>query len=172
MQMKKVLFYPLTVVLLFHPSMGRADEESPQAEPRQSTASFIRELHDKPRADFSDALRIIQTLQQNKDTAAKFEACRLFLMDKNVIPRSWTYRKDSPITQSMVAYMVCNTLKIEGGVTMRLFGNSERYAMRECIHIGLITDAKPKQYVTGKELLAIFSRAELYKKNGDLESLK
>jgi hypothetical protein len=130
-------------------------------------------MYEKQRASFEDVCRVISTLLHDKDPQQPFDKMRTSLIKEGIIPGDWVYKRESPVTKGMLAYMLCKVLDIKGGLTMRIFGTSQRYALRECKWIGLITRASSaKEYVSGKELLAIFTRASVYKKEGSLRSLQ
>jgi len=139
---------------------------------RLERTAFIRNLYKKEKADFGDACFVIANLTKSKEATGPFKKLRDELIKEEIIPKKWTYKKDSPLTKGMISYMLCKTLKIKGGLTMRVFGATERYALRECLYIGLVVKGEStSQYVSGKELLAIFSRASIYKREGSLKSL-
>ena len=60
---------------------------------------------------------------------------------------------------------------IQGGLTMRIVGVTERYALRETDYLNLLTGKYPQQYVTGRELIDTILRAEIFKKEGSLDSI-
>lgn len=60
----------------------------------------------------------------------------------------------------MIARVICMEAKIRGGATMRLFGPSERYAVKELNYMGWLPDMSPGQSLSGAQMLAVLSRAE------------
>ena len=60
----------------------------------------------------------------------------------------------------MVARVVCIEAKIKGGATMRMFGPSERYAVKELNFMGWLNDMTTGQAMSGGQLIAVLSRAE------------
>ena len=63
-------------------------------------------------------------------------------------------------------------LGIKGGLTIRLFGLSRRYALRECISIGLMTRGSAEKYVKGRMLIDVISDAGIYQREGNLNSVR
>ena len=59
-----------------------------------------------------------------------------------------------------IAKAVCIETGIKGGVTMRLFGARERYAVRELNYRSWLNNRTPAQAITGMELIAMLSEAE------------
>lgn len=60
----------------------------------------------------------------------------------------------------MIARAVCKEANIRGGLTMRVFGPVERYAVKELDHMGWLADKTPSQSISGAQLIALLSRAE------------
>lgn len=59
-----------------------------------------------------------------------------------------------------IAKAVCMETGIKGGVTMRLFGARERYAVRELNYRQWLADMTPSQAVSGMQLIALLGEAE------------
>jgi hypothetical protein len=55
---------------------------------------------------------------------------------------------------------------------MIVFGNSERYATRECLHLGILMPGAQSRYVKGGELLGILARAQVFRKTGKAVTLQ
>jgi hypothetical protein len=60
----------------------------------------------------------------------------------------------------MIARAVCIEAKIKGGLTMRVFGPSERYAVHELNAMGWLPGLTPSQSIPGPQLFAVLSKAE------------
>lgn len=142
-----------------------------ESKPEKRT-EFIRNMYKREKAEFADACRVIKTLLDHTDQEESFSSVRKNLIEKKVIPSDWTYTRTSPVTKGMVSSMLCNALNIKGGITMRILGNTQRYALRECVWIGIVLEGTVDEYVSGGELLAIFARAEIFQKHGDIRSIQ
>jgi hypothetical protein len=153
------------------------------AVPRDAFAdknAFFRALHEKPVATFRDLVAVVHMLTWNVHEEKPFEELRAELVVKRILPSDWTYKPESPVTKSMAAYGVCAALEnvgegeynIPGGLTMLVFGNSERYALRECIHLGIVMPGYSGRYVKGGELLGILARSQAYRKTGKAVTLQ
>jgi hypothetical protein len=60
--------------------------------------------------------------------------------------------------------MVCRALGVKGGLTMRIFGPSERYCLRECQYLELMASGGcTYQDCRGGELVSVIDRADRYK---------
>jgi hypothetical protein len=142
---------------------------------RAQDAGFYRDLFRKARADFADGVRTMLTLKEGKDPGA-LPYAELHARGKKagLFQKDWNFKASSPLTKGQVSYMVVKALGIEGGLTMRLFGPSQRYAIRECEHLGIIKpgETESARYVSGGELMAILTRANNYKKEGTVNVLR
>lgn len=144
-----------------------ADEaaEAPAEEPKKDlpvdgATAYYLSLHGKRACTYEDGLRAVLILIEGRNYVRTFDEMRLALMEHNVIPDDWSYAADSPITVGMIAYMLVETLEIDGGISLRVMGNSRRYATRECSWLGLIKTGQQRAYVQGPELLGILQRAK------------
>ena len=153
------------------------------AAPRPADAdknAFFRALNDKPVADFRDLVTVVHMLSRDAHPEKPFEELRAELAAEGILPADWAYKPESPVTRGMAAYGVCGafaTVKdgehgIPGGLTMIVFGNSERYALRECLHLGILMPGAQGRYVKGGELLGILARAQAYRKTGKAVTLQ
>jgi len=61
-----------------------------------------------------------------------------------------------------IAKAVCIEAKIKGGLTMRVFGPKERYAVRELNHLGWLPNMSRTQAISGLKLIGLLSEAEDY----------
>jgi hypothetical protein len=59
-----------------------------------------------------------------------------------------------------IAKAVCIEAGIEGGLTMRVLGPKERYAVMELNYLGWLPDLSTRQSVSGGQLVALLCRAE------------
>ena len=86
------------------------------------------------------------------------------LREKGIISRaiSETAAKDTLLDKGTAAYMFCQALGIKGGMWMRLFGQSQRYCLRELVFEGLMQASGIHELVSGAELVDMFTRAVDY----------
>jgi len=141
--------------------------------------AFFRELNEKPQAEVRDLVTAVHILARDRHEEKSFESMRAELAVEGILPSGWTYKAESPVTVGMVAYGVCGALAkvpdgahgIPGGLTMTLFGNSQRYALRECRYLGIIP-AETGRTPRGADLLGILARAAAYRKTGSAQTLQ
>jgi len=157
----------LTVVAvclgLFAPQ-ARADT------PGETDAEFFMSLSYKKVAMLDDAYRAVAILTRGKDDLKEPAKCRDFLVERKIARGKWGLAPDTPLTKGKLAYMVCQALGIKGGVTMRLFGPSQRYCLFECEFLELMTGGAPYEHVTGGELVSTIDRADQHKQTEEAEA--
>lgn len=149
-----LILIPVTVVL-----NGQGENKV-----QQGATFYLRGLVIKGNATYYDAFRLINGLKEGKDIpGATFDELKNKLAAGKIIPSSWNNVKEKDfINRADFAYMLVKTLNIKGGLTLRLFGLTPRYALRECVMRRLIPDGFPNQLISGGELLSILIRAEKY----------
>jgi len=59
-----------------------------------------------------------------------------------------------------IALAVCRESGVKGGLTMRVFGPRERYAVNELNYRGWLPGMSPEQALSGLQLIALLSKAE------------
>ena len=137
-----------------------------EAPPRQESPelNFLNDLYYKKNAQFSDALKVATILLRMYDPQRDFAFDLATLREKGIISRaiSETTAKDTLLDKGTAAYMFCQALGIKGGMWMRLFGQSQRYCLRELVFEGLMQASGIHELVSGAELVDMFTRAVDY----------
>lgn len=132
----------------------------------EANNSFYRILAAKPNATFEDAVQAFFNLavgtQQQQAGTASFDDQARALIDMKIIRKKWTRKPKARLTRGRVAHMICRTCGIRGGLTMTIFGASERYAYRECVYKGVWSGGNQRARVTGGELLGLLKWAADY----------
>ena len=130
----------------------------------QAETSYFRELADRKATFLSDGFYSVCLLLGVADKYNNFESQKNFLKEKGMLPAKLTdLRPEAPLRKGVAAYMFCRALEIKGGAVMRVFGASERYALRELVFNELMKEGHPREIVNGKELLSILLRVSDYK---------
>jgi hypothetical protein len=88
------------------------------------------------------------------------------LKRRRLLPPEFDAPADEAVRRGTVAYALCRALEIRGGVTMRLFGLSPRYAVRELVDLGIFPMSSPDQTFSGTELVGVIGKAEDYQRGG------
>ncbi len=139
---------------------------------RESRTAWLRRIYATDRCRFGDGLRAVAGLVAGAPLDEPFAAIRKRVVDEGVMPDSWDALEESELTKGHLAYLLCGALKIKGGLTMRIVGITRRYALREAIYVGLIERGSTEEFVSGRELIDVTRRAEIYKAEGSLESIR
>ncbi len=118
--------------------------------------AYYRMLAAKPNATFEDAVRVFHELVTGQPVAedATFESLAAALVERKIIRSDWT-DANAKLTRGRAAYMICRACDIKGGLTMRIFGPSERYCFRECVYLGVWPGGNQRDLMTGGELMGV-----------------
>ena len=98
-----------------------------------------------------------------------------FLKEKNLLPKKYASEFDpmQPLRKGITAYIFCKALGIKGGLALRLFGMSERYALKEIAFQGIMSSGNVNDIVSGEELVSVVMQATNYtakrQKSGTVE---
>lgn len=147
-----------------------AQDKPAPAPGKESRTAYLRRIFEKDRATYGDACRALLSLIKEEHTDAEFGAVSGDLAGRGVVSADWNLQEASLLTKGTLAYMVCQSLGIKGGLTMRVFGMTRRYALRECQHLGVMTTGSVDEYVTGRELLDVITNAAVFKAEGNTDS--
>jgi len=132
----------------------------------QADTGFFRKLLKAPKTSVLDAYRGIAYLvldaaaRQEAEKAGTYEAYRSALLAADVISGQWDYQPDDPATKGLLGYLACRAIPLRGGLTIRLFGLSQRYALLECIDQEIIDRGGTHKSINGRELLSILKAIE------------
>ena len=132
--------------------------------PVQADTSYFRELVNKGNATYYDACRMIAIMESGQDNQdVKFADLKKGLTELGIISADWDAKKESElVNRGELSYMLFKALEMKGGVTVRIFGVSCRYAFRECVDKKLIVEGYASQLLSGEELISILAEAEKY----------
>jgi len=124
--------------------------------PLSADNAFYRVLAAKANATFDDAVRgFFELTVEVSGRDVPFAKQAQALSDMQIIKSKWSGAPKAKLTRGRVAYMICTACGIEGGLTMRVFGASERYAFRECLYLGVWGSGNQRDYLTGGELMGL-----------------
>jgi hypothetical protein len=133
--------------------------------PGDTDAEFFMALAYKQVAMMDDGYQAVALLVRGEFDLTDATAARNYLVERKIARRDWPVAADSPLTRGRLAYMVCQALGIKGGVTMRLFGPSQRYCLAECQYLELTVGGATYEHVSGGELVSVIDRADQYKES-------
>ena len=125
--------------------------------------TLLRELMEKKEVTLADGCRAIYYFRGGDENEKDIDAIVARLLEMEYIEKSYREKLDDRLRRGQFAYLLCKALDIKGGLTMRIIGTRERYALREVIFLGLMPDVNKAKYVNGMEVLGVLSRAEDYR---------
>ena len=130
--------------------------------PAQSDARFFMLLSHKNVATMGDGYQAVAMLVRHEGALTDPAECRKMLVGRNVARATWGDDLQAPLPKGRLAYMVCQALGVKGGLTMRLFGPTERYCLFECQYLELMVGGAQYQHCPGGELVSVIDRADQY----------
>ncbi|UCC94869.1 MAG: hypothetical protein JSW40_08665 [Candidatus Omnitrophota bacterium] len=146
------------------PSEARIAEEQESSKSSPIQEDYFQKLLSKDTASFSDTCIVLAILMRIEDKYSDFDSQVVFFKERGIVSNRIASGRgpDDPLKKGVAAYMFCKSLGIKGGLWMRLFGVSQRYALRELIFENIILEGNVDDTVSGKELIFIASQAANY----------
>jgi hypothetical protein len=123
-------------------------------------ADYVRDLMQKKKASVGDVCRVFAAYATDEKPPKTAKEAAQVLVKKGWLPEGWAEDLEENASLGEVSYLLCEALKIKGGLTMRLLGNSSRYAYKECVAKRLVKANGPHSAVSGRDLLGIAGRLE------------
>ena len=138
--------------------------KSPQPLPKEeSEDSYFQDLLSRKITYNKDACKAIVILLGVKETYADLDSQKAFLEESKIIPiKGREFDLEAPLYKGVAARMFCCALGIKGGLWLRFFGMSERYALRELVYEGIMFGGSADEIVNGQELVLMLTKAAEY----------
>jgi len=131
------------------------------------SAEYLDRVASQPNVTEADAVTGMLLLLNSPKKMTFAQGVEL-LRQRKIISGQWSCRADREITRGKVAYMVYQVCNMTGGLTLQVFGPSERYCLRELQYRGLMAKGLSHTEVTGMEYVAILARADELRETGDV----
>lgn len=125
---------------------------------------FWHTLADKPLASNDAAFHGLLLYTDGSDPAENYEQRVRMLKDRKMLPSRFDGAADDAVKRGDLAVAIVRILDIKGGLTMRLFGPSPRYAVRELTYETIFPPSSPHQTFSGAEFVGIIGRIEDYQR--------
>jgi hypothetical protein len=142
------------------------------AQGKETRTAYLRRVFEKDLASTGDACRMMLSLASGEHTDAEFATLRADLESRGIVEAAWELEESARLTKGTLAFMLARTLGVKGGLTASVLGMTRRYALKECVYLGLMEEGATGQYVTGRELIDVVTNAEIYRQEGSLDSLR
>lgn len=124
--------------------------------------AFWRDLSEKEVATWGDAVLLGAALRQADRPVTGFTEAEKFLQESGLLSGIVIRPAAAPLRRGTTALLFLRLVEIRGGFWYRLLPNSERYAHREAVFQGLMAAEKSAMFISGAELVSIFTRAQDY----------
>jgi hypothetical protein len=128
---------------------------------------FWHALPDRKVVGNDEAFHALLLFLDETDPATDYDGRVRALKDRKLLPSGFNRAANDAVTRGTLAVAFARALNIKGGLTMTLFGPTERYATRELMYTGLFPSSSPNQTFSGQELVGIFGRAEDYQRTNE-----
>jgi hypothetical protein len=139
------------------PTEAVVEPKKQEAAPRQAiNRDYFRRLVKQSRARKVDGVYTVMVLLGKEKEFKTFPEELAYLEKNGYIPQGKRWDLNASLTKGELAFMLCKVLEIKGGIHMRLFGVSPRYALAELVYMGLMTQGREADVVTGRELAFTF----------------
>lgn len=133
---------------------------------KEDSAAFLDRMSSARTVTENDALRGMLLLVDAKDDCTTFADRVQKVRSEKLVAAEWDFDAHRPLTRGKLAYMVYQACRIQGGVMLAVAGPSQRYCLRELQYRGVMTEGSALMPVSGMELVAILTRADICRKTG------
>jgi hypothetical protein len=125
---------------------------------------FWHALPERTAVSNDEAFHALLLFVEGQDAGGSYDQRVTLLKDKRMLPAGFDGGAAEPVRRGTLAVALTQALSIKGGLTMRMFGARDRYAVRELQYAGLYPPSSPQQTFSGQEFLGIIGRAEDYQR--------
>ena len=98
------------------------------------------------------------------DKCADYAARVNALKSRKMLPRDFHEGPTDAADRGTLAVALVKVLKIDGGLTMRVFGASPRYAVRALEYRDVFPTSSPNQGISGAQFVGIMQKAEEFER--------
>lgn len=132
---------------------------------------FWHTLPDRRIASNDEAFHALLLFVDGSDPSGDYDGRVATMKQRGMLPADFNGLQAAGVKRGTVAVAIARALEIKGGLSMRLFGPTPRYAMRELQYMNLFPPSSPQQTFSGQELLGIIGRAEDYQRSFNEDAL-
>jgi len=137
----------------------------------ENSAEYLDRMSSRETVTENDALSGMLMLLDGQDQAKTFTQRVDSLKKRDILASSWSHDAGRATTRGRLAYMISQAAKIKGGVILRVLGPSQRYCLREMQYIEMMGKGAPQGEITGMELVAVITRADVYIRTGKVPNI-
>jgi hypothetical protein len=130
-----------------------------------SQIAYWHTLPDRNVISNDEAFHGLLLFVDSEDSSSSYEQRVAKLKSRKMLPADFHAPAAAAADRGTLAVILVRVLSIHGGVTMHLFGDQPRYAVRELVYAGLYPPSSPQQVFSGAQFLGIIGRAEDYQRD-------
>lgn len=128
----------------------------------QTQLEFWHTLATRPVTSNDEAFHGLLLYLDQRDDAPDYTGRVGVLQERGLLPMKFNRPADEAVTRGTLAVALVRAMDIKGGLTMRVFGPSQRYATRELMAMNLYPLSSPHQTFSGSEFIGVIGRMEDY----------
>jgi hypothetical protein len=126
----------------------------------EAQLEFWHMLPQRKAVSNDEAFHALLLFVDGQDAATDYDSRVQLLTQRKMLPSGFNESAGQTLRRGTLAVALTQALSIQGGLTMRVFGASPRYAVRELQYRGVYPPSSPQQTFSGAEFLGIIGRAE------------
>jgi hypothetical protein len=125
-----------------------------------SQLSFWHELAGHHLTSNDDAFHGILLDLDGHDKSKDYAQRVSTLKSRGLLKASFDEPADVAIERGTLATIVVKVLHIHGGWVMHVFGDTQRYALRELVYLGIFPPSSPQQTFSGSEFVGVIGKID------------
>ena len=126
----------------------------------ETQIEFWHRLAEQSVTSNDDAFHGLLMFLEGDDPAEDYAGRVSVLRRRGMLPGGFDQPANQAVERGTLAVAIVKALKIDGGVMLRLFGPTPRYAVRELVFMNLYPPSSPNQTFSGTEFLGIMGKVE------------
>ncbi|MFH1782473.1 MAG: hypothetical protein ABH848_02530 [Candidatus Omnitrophota bacterium] len=122
---------------------------------------YFRSLLERRITSFKDICGVLVLLIGEDERLKDFDSQVTFLKKKKIIPKEigTDIKPEAVVRKGTASIMFTRALGLKGGVFLRIFKSSKRYALRELVFEGMMISGRTDDLLSGKELVFTLTKA-------------
>jgi len=139
----------------------RDEPQAPLSGRADSTQVYLESLSIKRVATHEDAARVLSILMGKEEEWPDFQARRMSFQKDGLLTdrKADNFAEEIPLRRGFFAQMLFKSLGLKGGLTLRVVGPFERYALAELVHENIMIAGSTREWMSGRELVYTFVQA-------------
>ena len=133
-----------------------------------SQLEFWHSLADRHVTSNDEAFHGLLLYLDGKDDSADYAERVRTLKARRMLPGGFIEPAHQAVSRGDLAVAMVKALHLKGGVMLHIFGNSQRYAIRELNYLDLFPPSSPQQTFNGSEFLGIIGKMEDYQRTASV----